>query len=371
MGSSLNSFLLARFPGEDKLKLRKKTKQIKLGNLYIGGDAPITIQSMTNTNSADVKSTVEQIKLLEQAGCEIIRLAVPDQASAEALKTILPQVNIPTIADIHFDYKLALASIKNGIDGLRLNPGNIGDKWKVQEVVKAAQDSSIPIRIGVNGGSLSREIIKKYGFGEEAIVQSALEHVHILEDNNFTDIKISVKSSNLDLMIKCYENLSSKVDYPLHLGVTEAGTITRGTTKSAMGIGMLLYNGIGDTIRVSLTSSPVDEVIVAREILLALGLKNGMEIISCPTCGRTKIDLINLAEKVEERLTPFKNRSITVAVMGCIVNGPGEAREADYGLAGGIKEGLLFKKGEIIKKVPETELVEELYQLIAADFPNE
>lgn len=363
--------MLRFFPREDKVKLRKQTKKIKLGNIYIGGDAPITIQSMTNTNTADVKSTVAQIHQLEQAGCEIIRLAVPDEAAAQALKTILPQVSIPTIADIHFDYKLALASIKNGIDGLRLNPGNIGEEWKVREVIKAAQDCSIPIRIGVNGGSLSQKIIKKYGFGEEAIVQSAMEHVHILEDNNFTDIKISVKSSNLDLMIKCYENLSSRVDYPLHLGVTEAGTFMRGTTKSAMGIGMLLYNGIGDTIRVSLTSSPVDEVLVAREILLALGLKNGMEIISCPTCGRTKIDLISLAEKVEQKLTPFKDKAITVAVMGCIVNGPGEAREADYGLAGGTNEGLLFKKGEIIKKVPETALVEELYQLIAADFPNE
>ena len=353
------------------LNIRKKTKKIKLGDIYIGGDAPITIQSMTNTNTADVKSTVDQIHKLEQVGCEIIRLAVPDEASAEALKVIIPQVSIPTIADIHFDYKLALASIKNGIAGLRLNPGNIGEEWKVKEVIKAVQDHDIPIRIGVNGGSLSQKIIKKYGFGQEAIVQSALEHVHILEDNNFTNIKISVKSSNLDLMVKCYENLSDKLDYPLHLGVTEAGTFTRGTVKSAMGIGMLLYKGIGDTIRVSLTSSPLDEVIVAREILLALGLKKGMEIISCPTCGRTKIDLISLAGKVEERLIAFKDKPISVAVMGCIVNGPGEAREADYGLAGGINEGLLFKKGEIIKKVPEAELVEELYQLIVADFPNE
>lgn len=326
---------------------------------------------MTNTNTADVKSTISQIKQLEQVGCEIIRLAVPDEESAQALKQILPHVSIPTIADIHFDYKLALTAIANGIDGLRLNPGNIGEEWKVREVIKAAQDSSIPIRIGVNGGSLSKQIIAKYGFGQEAIVQSALDHVHILEDNNFTDIKISVKSSNLDLMIKCYENLSNRVDYPLHLGVTEAGTYTRGTVKSAMGIGMLLYQGIGDTIRVSLTSSPLDEVLVAREILLALGLKEGMEIISCPTCGRTKIDLISLAGKVEERLAPFKDKAITVAVMGCIVNGPGEAREADYGLAGGTKEGLLFKKGQIIKKVPERLLVEELYQLISADFPNE
>ncbi|MBI9032313.1 flavodoxin-dependent (E)-4-hydroxy-3-methylbut-2-enyl-diphosphate synthase [bacterium] len=350
--------------------IRKKTRQIKLGKIFIGGNAPISIQSMTNTNTADVQATVAQIHQLEEAGCQIIRLAVPDEESAKALKLILPQVSIPTIADIHFDYKLALASIESGIDGLRLNPGNIGSEWKVREVIRAAQENSIPIRIGVNGGSLSMKIIKKYGFGEEAIVQSALEHVHILEDNNFTNIKISVKSSNLDLMIKCYENLSSKVDYPLHLGVTEAGTYTRGTIKSAMGIGMLLYQGIGDTIRVSLTSSPVDEVLVAREILLALGLKTGMEIISCPTCGRTKIDLITLAEKVEERLVSFKDKAISVAVMGCIVNGPGEAREADYGIAGGTKEGLLFKKGEIIKKVPESHLVEELYQLIVADFPD-
>lgn len=348
--------------------LRKKTKQIKLGNLHIGGNAPISIQSMTNTNTADVKATIEQIKLLQDAGCQIVRLAVPDLDSAKALQKILPQVNIPTIADIHFDYKLALASINNGIDGLRLNPGNIGEKWKVQEVIKAAQDKRIPIRIGVNGGSLSKRIIKKYGFGQEAIIESALEHVHILEDNNFTDIKISVKSSNLDLMVKCYQALSERVDYPLHLGVTEAGTYTRGTVKSAMGIGMLLYQGIGDTIRVSLTSSPVDEVLVAREILLALGLKKGMEIISCPTCGRTKIDLIGLAGKVEKRLEEFKDLSITVAVMGCVVNGPGEAREADYGLAGGVNEGLLFKKGQIVKKVAESELVDELYQLIKTDY---
>ncbi len=350
------------------MHVRKKTKQIKLGNLFIGGNAPISIQSMTNTNTADVKSTLKQIKELEEVACDIIRLAVPDMEAAHALKEILPQVKIPTIADIHFDYKLALESIKNGIDGLRLNPGNIGEVWKVKEVIKAAKDRGIPIRIGVNGGSLSKKIIAKYGFGEEAIVQSALEHVHILEDNNFTDIKISVKSSNLDLMVKCYQNLSNRVDYPLHLGVTEAGTFTRGTVKSAMGIGMLLYQGIGDTIRVSLTSSPLDEVLVAREILLALGLKKGMEIISCPTCGRTKIDLITLADEVEKRLAEFKNESITVAVMGCIVNGPGEAREADYGLAGGKEEGLLFKKGQVIKKVAEKDLVEELYRLIKADF---
>ncbi len=353
------------------MNIRKKTKQIKLGNMLIGGNAPISIQSMTNTNTADAKATLAQIKDLEKIGCQIIRLAVPDLESAHALKDILPQVNIPTIADIHFDYKLALASIKNGIDGLRLNPGNIGEKWKVKEVISAAKDKRIPIRIGVNGGSLSKKIIEKYGFGQEAIVESALEHVRILEDSNFTDIKISVKSSNLDLMVKCYQALSDKVDYPLHLGVTEAGTYTRGTVKSAMGIGMLLYQGIGDTIRVSLTSSPLDEVIVAREILLALGLKKGMEIISCPTCGRTKIDLISLADKVEKRLEEFKDQAITVAVMGCVVNGPGEAREADYGIAGGTNEGLIFKKGEIIKKVAECDLVDHLYQLIKADFSNE
>ncbi len=347
--------------------IRNKTRQISLGNIHIGGDAPISIQSMTNTNTADVTSTLNQIYELEKAGCEIIRLAVPDMDSADSLKQILPKVKIPTIADIHFDYKLALESIKNGIDGLRLNPGNIGDVWKVKEVVKAASDKNIPIRIGVNGGSLSKQIISKYGFGKDAIVESAIEHVRILEDLNYNNIKISVKSSNIDLMLDSYRELSKRVDYPLHLGVTEAGTFVRGTVKSAIGIGILLHEGIGDTIRVSLTSNPVDEVHVAREILLGLNLKQGMQIISCPTCGRTKIDLISLAQEVEKDLIDFKDKNITVAVMGCIVNGPGEAREADYGIAGGSNEGLLFKKGEVIKKVKETDLVSELHKLIEAD----
>ncbi len=347
--------------------IRNKTRQISLGDIHIGGDAPISIQSMTNTNTADVTSTLNQIYELEKAGCEIIRLAVPDMDSANSLKQILPKVKIPTIADIHFDYKLALESIKNGIDGLRLNPGNIGDVWKVKEVVKAASDKNIPIRIGVNGGSLSKQIISKYGFGKDAIVESAIEHVRILEDLNYNNIKISVKSSNIDLMLDSYRELSKRVDYPLHLGVTEAGTFVRGTVKSAIGIGILLHEGIGDTIRVSLTSNPVDEVHVAREILLGLNLKQGMQIISCPTCGRTKIDLISLAQEVEQDLIDFKDKNITVAVMGCIVNGPGEAREADYGIAGGSNEGLLFKKGEVVKKVKETDLVSELHKLIEAD----
>jgi (E)-4-hydroxy-3-methylbut-2-enyl-diphosphate synthase len=350
---------------------RKQTKKIELGNIYIGGDAPISIQSMTNTNTADVRQTLEQIKELELAGCEIIRMAIPDIESAKALKDILPQVRIPTIADIHFDYKLALASIENGIDGLRLNPGNIGEVWKVKEVVKAASERGIPIRIGVNGGSLSKKIIDKFGFGKEAIVESALEHVRILEDLNYDKIKISVKSSNIALMVDSYRELSNKVDYPLHLGVTEAGTLLRGTVKSAMGIGILLSEGIGDTIRVSLTSSPVEEVKVAREILLGLELKKGMQIISCPTCGRTKVDLISLAEEVERDLEEYKDKNITVAVMGCVVNGPGEAREADYGLAGGFGEGLLFKKGEIVKKVAEEFLVAELHKIIASDLGDE
>jgi len=347
--------------------IRKQTNKIKLGDIYIGGDAPITVQSMTNTNTADAKATIDQIKLLESAGCEIIRFAVPDMESATAIKLIKKEITIPTIADIHFDYKLALASIENGVDGLRLNPGNIGETWKVKEVIKAASERDIPIRIGVNGGSLSKRIINKFGFGEEAIVESALEHVRILEDNNYNNIKISVKSSDIDLMVRCYRSLSDKINYPLHLGVTEAGTVRRGTIKSALGIGTLLYEGIGDTLRVSLTSSPVEEVKVGREILLSLGLRDGLKIISCPTCGRTKINLISLAEEVEIALAPYKEHNITVAVMGCIVNGPGEAREADYGLAGGFGEGLLFKKGEIVATVPENMLVEELLNIIKSD----
>ncbi len=343
---------------------RKKTREISLGDVKIGGDNPISIQSMTNTPTADVEKTVTQIRELSAAGCDIIRVAANTPEAAKAIKQIKAQINIPIIADIHFDYKLALLAIEAGVDGLRLNPGNIGDSDKVKIVVDAAKTNKIPIRIGVNSGSLSKEKIAKYGVTAEAIVESALEHVRILEAENFFDMKISVKASSVPLTLDCYRLLSEKVDYPLHLGVTEAGTEFGGTIKSSIGIGTLLAEGIGDTIRVSLTADPVREVIVAKQILQALHLKQGLEIVSCPTCGRTEIDLISIAKEVEIRLKEFAEKNISVAVMGCIVNGPGEAREADFGIAGGKGEGLLFIKGEIVKKVPENILVDELIKLI-------
>lgn len=339
----------------------RKTKKIRVGNVYIGGDSPITIQSMTNTDTRDVISTVNQIKRLEEAGCEIIRVAVPDMEAAEAIKNIKGQINIPLVADIHFDYRLALKSIENGVDALRINPGNIGSEEKIREVINAAKYNSIPIRIGVNTGSLQRDILEKYKRPvPEALVESALRNVDILENNNFFDIVISVKSSNVIENIEGYRLLSNKTDYPLHVGVTEAGTIFSGTVKSSVGIGTLLCEGIGDTIRVSLTDDPVEEIRVAREILKACGIrKEGIEIISCPTCGRTNINLIGVAKEAEKMLAHI-NKPIKVAIMGCAVNGPGEAREADIGIAGGKGEGLIFKKGEIIKKVPEERLLEEL-----------
>lgn len=339
----------------------RKTKKIRVGNVYIGGDSPITIQSMTNTDTRDVISTVNQIKRLEEAGCEIIRVAVPDMEAAEAIKNIKGQINIPLVADIHFDYRLALKSIENGVDALRINPGNIGSEEKIREVINAAKYNSIPIRIGVNTGSLQRDILEKYKRPvPEALVESALRNVDILENNNFFDIVISVKSSNVIENIEGYRLLSNKTDYPLHVGVTEAGTIFSGTVKSSVGIGTLLCEGIGDTIRVSLTDDPLEEIRVAREILKACGIrKEGIEIISCPTCGRTNINLIGVAKEAEKMLAHI-NKPIKVAIMGCAVNGPGEAREADIGIAGGKGEGLIFKKGEIIKKVPEGRLLEEL-----------
>ncbi len=343
---------------------RKKTKVIKLGNILIGGNNPISIQSMTNTKTQNIESTIAQIKNLENVGCEIIRVAVPDVESAKAISQIKKAIKIPLIADIHFDYKLALESLKSGADGLRLNPGNIGSKSKVLEIVKMAKEKMIPIRIGVNSGSLSKEKIAKYGVSAEALVESALEHVDILERANYEEIKISVKASSVPLTIDSYKLLSKKIDYPLHLGVTEAGTEFVGTIKSAIGIGTLLAEGIGDTIRVSLTANPTKEVLVAKEILQSLNLKKGMEIISCPTCGRTDIDLISLTKKVEKKLAKLSKFPITVAVMGCVVNGPGEAREADFGIAGGNGEGLLFKNGKIVKKVPENKLIEELLKMI-------
>ncbi|WP_291573339.1 flavodoxin-dependent (E)-4-hydroxy-3-methylbut-2-enyl-diphosphate synthase [Clostridium sp. UBA4548] len=341
--------------------IRKETRKIKVGNVYIGGDSNIAIQSMTNTDTRDVKATINQILKLEAAGCDIVRCAVPDMEAAEAIKEIVKGINIPLVADIHFDYRLALKAIENGVSKLRINPGNIGSIERVKIVAEAAKAKNIPIRIGVNSGSLERDLLKKYGkVCAEALVESALNHVKILEDVNFKDIVISIKSSDVGQMIESYKLISEKVDYPLHVGVTEAGTIWRGTIKSSVGIGAILSQGIGDTIRVSLTGDVVEEVKVGKEILKSLGYINeGVEFISCPTCGRTQIDLIKIAEEVESRLADL-NKNIKVAVMGCVVNGPGEAREADIGIAGGNGEGLIFKKGEIVKKVKEENLVEEL-----------
>ncbi|AYF54805.1 flavodoxin-dependent (E)-4-hydroxy-3-methylbut-2-enyl-diphosphate synthase [Clostridium botulinum] len=341
--------------------IRKKTKKIKIGNIYIGGDSPITVQSMNNTDTRDIKATIKQINDLQHAGCDITRCAVLDMNAAEALKEITRAVNIPVVADIHFNYKLALKSIENGISALRINPGNIGNIEKVRAVAKAAQERNIPIRIGVNSGSLEKELLEKYnGVCPEALVESALKHVRILEDINFDDIVISLKSSNVNQMIESYRIISQKVNYPLHIGVTESGTIWRGTIKSSIGIGTLISEGIGDTIRVSLTGDPIEEIKVGKEILKATGhIKEGIEFVSCPTCGRTQIDLIKLANEVEEKLSNI-NKNIKIAIMGCIVNGPGEAKEADLGIAGGNGEGLIFKKGKILRKVKEENLIYEL-----------
>jgi len=343
---------------------RKETVGIKLGDYIIGAGNPIRVQSMTNTKTENVKETLIQVRELISAGCEIIRVAVPDIEAARAIKEIKKGCTVPLIADIHFDYKLALAALENGVDGLRLNPGNIGDEQKVRLVVDQAKEKNIPIRIGVNGGSLAKNILDKYGLTPEALVESALEHVAILERCGFYSTKISVKAASVPMMLDAYRLLSSKVNYPLHLGVTEAGTEFSGTVKSAIGIGTLLAEGIGDTIRVSLTADPIQEIAVGNEILKALELKKGLNIVSCPTCGRTDINLIGLAKQVEEALTKYKDEDLTVAVMGCIVNGPGEARSADFGIAGGKKEGLIFSKGEILKKVPEEQLLSELIKTI-------
>lgn len=348
---------------------RTKTRQITLGSVKIGGNAPISIQSMTNTCTSDIKATLKQIHDLEQAGCDIVRCAVLDTSDAEKIKYIHKDCPLPLVADIHFDYKLALLAIKNGVDGLRINPGNIGSIDKVKEVVAAANDKGIPLRIGVNSGSLPKAILQKYGVTAEGLVEAALKHVRILEKLKFCELKISVKASSVPLMIQSYRLLSQKVDYPLHLGVTEAGTEYSGIIKSSTALGTLLSEGIGDTIRVSLTADPVREVIAAKEILKALELRKGLNIVSCPTCGRTKIDLIKLAGKVEAALLPYVDYPITIAVMGCAVNGPGEAKEADFGIAGGIGEGLLFADGQIVKKVPEAMLVQELLQMIQNKYP--
>lgn len=345
--------------------MNRKTRVIKVGKVLIGGDNPISVQSMTNTITKDVSNTVKQIKELENAGCHIVRSAITDLDDAKAIAEIKKEVNIPIIADIQYDYRLALESIKYGVDGLRLNPGNIGSPDRVREVVKACKEKGISIRVGVNAGSIKKEFLEKYnGVNENSMVYSALEQIHILEDMDFHDIKISLKASNVPLTVKAYEKMSEMVDYPLHLGITEAGPIWRGSIKSSVGIGILLSKGIGDTIRISLTGEPVEEVKVGREILKSLNLLNeGIELISCPTCGRTNIDLIKIVEEAEKKLAGI-NKHIKVAIMGCPVNGPGEAREADIGIAGGKGEGLLFKKGQIIKKVKEEDLLDELLKEI-------
>ena len=332
-----------------------------MGGVSIGGGAPCSVQSMCNTDTRDDVATVEQIRALAEAGCELVRCAVLDMDAAEALGPIKAGCPIPLIADIHFDYKLALKAIEKGVDGLRINPGNIGEKWKVAEVVRAATERSIPIRIGVNAGSLEKELLEKYGHPTpEAMVESALGHVRILEDLGYDRIKISLKASDVNKTVAAYRLLSDTVDYPLHIGITEAGTTFSGTIKSSVGLGILLSEGIGDTMRVSLTGDPVDEVRVAFEILKALRLRtHGINLVSCPTCGRCQIDLIKLAVSVEKRLQSVR-APLTVAIMGCVVNGPGEAREADVGIAGGKGEGLLFRRGEIVRKVPEKELADAL-----------
>ena len=343
----------------------KETKKIRVGNIYIGGDSSVAVQSMTNTDTRDVEATVNQILELEKVGCDIVRCAVPDMIAAQAIKEIVKRIHIPLVADIHFDYRLALKSIENGIAKLRINPGNIGSIDKIKLVAEAAREKNIPIRIGVNSGSLEKDILQKYGHVcAEALVESALRHVEILENLKFYDIVISIKSSDVVMMIESYKLISSKVNYPLHLGVTEAGTTWRGTIKSSVGIGALLAQGIGDTIRVSLTGDVKDEVKVGIEILKSLGyIDDGIKFISCTTCGRTQINLIKIANEIEERLEGCK-KNIKVAIMGCIVNGPGEAREADIGIAGGNGVGLIFRKGEVIKTVKEEDLVEELLREI-------
>ncbi|WP_046497444.1 flavodoxin-dependent (E)-4-hydroxy-3-methylbut-2-enyl-diphosphate synthase [Syntrophomonas zehnderi] len=345
--------------------MRRKTRVVKIGSCLVGGDNPIVVQSMTSTDTRNVEATVQQILDLEEAGCEIARVAVIDQEAAQAIKKIKRRISIPLVADIHFDYRLALESLAGGADALRINPGNIGDKKKVQTVVKACQDKQIPIRIGVNAGSLDKEILRKYGaVCKEALVESAMENVKILEDMYFQDIKISLKASSVMLSVEAYRLMASKVDYPLHIGITEAGTKDRALIKSALGLGMMLNEGIGDTIRVSLTGNPVDEVWAAYEILRNLGLRNrGVELISCPTCGRCEINMIPVAEAVDQAIRTIPD-PLKVAVMGCVVNGPGEAREADVGVAGGRGFGLMFRHGEVVRKVPEANMVPELLQEI-------
>lgn len=340
---------------------RNNTKEIHIGNKVIGGGNPILIQSMTNTKTDDVESTVEQINKLSKAGCDIIRCAVPNMEAAKALSDIKKRIGIPLVADIHFDYRLALAAIENGADKIRINPGNIGSTDRIKAVVDAAKEKNIPIRVGVNSGSLEKEIVEKNGgVTAEGIVESAIDKVRIIENLGYDNLVVSIKSSDVLMCVKAHELISKEINYPLHVGITESGTIISGNIKSSIGLGLILNQGIGDTIRVSLTGDPLEEIKSAKLILRTLGLrKGGIEVVSCPTCGRTQIDLISLANQVENMVADIP-LNIKVAVMGCVVNGPGEAKEADIGIAGGINEGLIIKKGEVIKKVPEDQLINEL-----------
>ena len=345
---------------------RDHTRVVRIGDRLIGGGNPILIQSMTNTPTEDVEATVAQILRLEKAGCDIIRCTVPNEEAAKAIGQIRRRSHIPLVADIHFDYRMAIAAIENGADKVRINPGNIGGEEKLDAVVRCAKEHGVPIRVGVNSGSLERDLVEKYGgVTPEGLVESALDKVSMIEKCGYSNIVISIKSSDVLTCVKAHEILAQRTDYPLHVGITEAGTVRGGTIKSSVGLGIILYEGIGDTIRVSLSGDPEEEVYTAKQILRDLGLrKEGIEVVSCPTCGRTKIDLIGLADKVEEMVKNYPNLNIKVAVMGCAVNGPGEAKEADIGIAGGLHEGLLIKKGEIVKKLPEDELLPALkYEL--------
>ncbi len=341
---------------------REHTRVIRIGDRVIGGGNPVLIQSMCNTKTQDVEATVNQISALTAAGCDIIRVAVPDMEAAEAVKEIKKRITIPLVADIHFDYRLAIAAIQSGADKIRINPGNIGSADRVRAVVEKAKEYDIPIRVGVNSGSLEKELLEKYGgVTAEGIVESALHKVSMIEELGYENLVISIKSSDVLMCVKAHELIARQTDYPLHVGITESGTLTSGTIKSSVGLGIILHQGIGDTIRVSLTGDPVEEVKTARIILKTLGLRRGgVEVVSCPTCGRTRIDLISLANQVEEMVSRYDHLDVKVAVMGCVVNGPGEAREADIGIAGGMGEGLLIKKGQVIRKVPEDQLLRAL-----------
>ena len=340
---------------------RRRSKEVGIGNVVIGNGHPIAVQSMTNTKTKDVQATILQIQELTKAGCDIIRVAVPDEESALAIREIKKEITIPLVADIHFDYRLAIKAVEAGADKIRINPGNIGSKDRIREVARSCEAAGVPIRVGVNSGSIEKEIYEAYGRSPRALVESALKSAEALESVGFSNMVVAIKGSDVPLCVESYELFAKQTDYPLHLGVTEAGTTLKGSVKSALGIGILLHEGIGDTIRVSLTSDPLEEVIVGHQILQDLGLEKGVEIVSCPTCGRTQIDLIGLAKEAEKALA-FLHKPVKIAIMGCVVNGPGEARDADFGIAGGKGEGLVFRKGEIIRKVPETELLAALVE---------